>query len=152
MRLIARIATYAGMVGLESLKFEGPSHMFHAGDYGLMISDWAEPGGMASTLAEVSLVFGLSRGLEPGDTPSLKLHYNRILGRCQLEHDLKGFCPPSEIGAIAERFGLTSPKNAVLLVDESALEVGFVMVDFIVKAKRRHDPFRSLPSSPPPAP
>lgn len=146
MRLIARIATYAGMVGLKSIDPDGPSHMFHAGDYGLMISDWTEPGGMASSLAEVSLVFGLSRGLDPGDTPSLKLHYNRILGRCQLEHDLKGFCPPSEIGAIAERFGLTSPKNAVLLVDESALEVGFVMVDFIVKATRCHDPISAYPA------
>lgn len=145
MRLIARIATYAGMVGLESLKSDGPSHLFHAGDYGLSIFDGNDPGGMAGAIAEAGLVFGLTRG----QTASLRLHYNRILGFWQIEYDLlKGRNPPSEIRVIAECFGLTNPEKAHQLVDEAALEAGFKMVEFILKMRSQSDsPLSVVPVS-----
>jgi hypothetical protein len=133
------------MVDLKSLESEGPSHLFHAGDYGLTISNGNDPGGMAGAVAEASLVFGLTRG----QADSLKLHFNRILGFWQLEYDLpKGRNPPLEIRVIAECFGLTNPEKALRLVEEEALEAGFKMVDFIVKMRSRSDsPLSVVPIS-----
>jgi len=143
--VVDRLVTYAEAVGLEScVPYDptGPTHMFHAEDFGLSISDWTGIGGGESVL-DVSLVFGLSSGNEPGDIASLRMHYSGSPGVWRLEYDLKSDDPPPKVRPIAERFRLVNPDDVATLVHEEALEAGLMMIDFIATFRRRSDPLLS---------
>ena len=149
MKLIDPFLQMANAVGLQNAApYDpvAPTFVSHAGNYALYIGSMPGIGEFDSMDARLSIGFGLDRSGSPDDLGNLMMIFDPSMGVWRLEFELKGDDPPPPLAALAARYGLKNPEEAVTLVGEDQpAEVARAMVDFIAAELERLRS-RSIPS------